>query len=58
MPSTTRASFTFSSAKDFQRMQHLANLMDCSESSLCDLAISQWLRDNYRTFLDLYSTDS
>ena len=55
MPSDKRASVTFVSGADYRHMQKLAQLMDCSESSVCALAVSEWLRDNYQKLLNHYS---
>ena len=54
MPSEKRASVTFGSGADYRQMQELARLMDCSESSLCALAVSEWLRENYWKLRDHY----
>tara|TARA_R110001592_G_scaffold6276_2_gene33742 strand:- start:1659 stop:1859 length:201 start_codon:yes stop_codon:yes gene_type:complete len=55
MPSKCRTSVSFSSKKDYELFVELATKMQCSESSLASLAISEWLRDNYFRMYKLYS---
>ncbi len=55
MPSKCRTSVSFSSKKDYELFVELAIKMQCSESSLASLAISEWLRDNYLRMYTLYS---
>lgn len=56
MPSSDRASISFSRAVDQKMIAHLAELSGQSISGMCGHCLSEYLQENYHRLRDFYAS--
>jgi hypothetical protein len=55
MPSTNRASISFTREIDLRMIQHLARISGQSTSAMCGMCLSEYLQQNYLRLQAFYS---